>query len=100
MSNFSLDLGAGTNAGMIGFTQQAQETLMPKHATPKPLPAPGPGTTLLLGPTKSWDASKGIALLYLPTLARTALPMAMALALGLDTTCQALEGHSFSSRGP
>ena len=83
---------------MIGFTQQAQETLMPKHATPKPLPAPGPGTTLLLGPTKSWDASKGIALLYLPTLARTALPMAMAL--GLDTTCQALEGHSFSSRGP
>ena len=71
---------------------------MPKHATPKPLPAPGPGTTLLLGPTKSWDASKGIALLYLPTLARTALPMAMAL--GLDTTCQALEGHSFSSRGP
>ena len=73
---------------------------MPKHATAQPLPVPALGTTLLLGSTKSWDASKRIALLYLPTLARTALPMDMDLALGLATTCQALEGHFFSSKGP
>ena len=73
---------------------------MPKHATPLPLPVPDLGTTLLPGSTKSWNASKRIVQLYLPTLARTALPMAMALDLDLAMTCLALEWQTSSSKVP